>query len=299
MRVAVIGGNGQLGSDVCSAFQAAAHEAYPLTHEDLDIVDAAAVRDVLGPLAPDIVVNTAAMHHVERCEEQPEIAFRVNGLGARNVALAGRELGFLLMHISTDYVFDGRKGAPYEEADCPGPLNVYGETKLSGEHFVQSLAPRFLIIRTSGLYGKAPCRAKGLNFVRLMLKLARERGEVRVVTDEIVTPTSTLALARQLVALSGEANSGLIHASTHGSCSWFEFAAAIFDSVGVSVRLLPAVSSDFPAKIQRPAFSVLAKRELERRSADVMPHWREALDDFLQEIGEGAPLDSVRPSGTC
>ena len=121
MRVAVIGGTGQLGSDVCTAFEAAAHEACCVTHEDLEIADAAAVRDVLGHLAPDVVVNTAAMHHVERCEEQPEAAFRVNGLGARNLALAARDQGFLLMHISTDYVFDGRKGSPYDEVDCPRP----------------------------------------------------------------------------------------------------------------------------------------------------------------------------------
>ena len=131
-----------------------------------------------------------------------------------------------------------------------------------------------------------------------MLKLARERGEVRVVTDEIVTPTSTLALARQLVALAGERESGVIHASTHGSCSWYDFAAAIFARAGLSVRLLPAATSDFPAKVQRPAFSVLAKRELERRSLDVMPDWTEALDEFLQEIGELQPVP-LRPSGTC
>jgi dTDP-4-dehydrorhamnose reductase len=229
------------------------------------------------------------MHHVERCEEQPDKAFLVNGLGARHLALAARDQGFVLIHISTDYVFDGSKRSPYTETDCPRPVNVYGATKLSGECFIEALAPRFLIVRTAGLYGRAACRAKGLNFVRLMLKLARERGHVRVVADEIVTPTSTRALARQLVALSGQAESGVIHATSQGECSWLEFAGAIFQLSGVAVELIPATSSDFPAKVPRPAYSVLANGELCRRGIDVMPHWREALEVYLQEIGEYRP----------
>jgi dTDP-4-dehydrorhamnose reductase len=289
MRVAVIGGEGQLGTDVTAAFAEDGHEVHGLTHGDLEIADGAAVTAVLGALAPDVIVNTAAMHHVERCEEQPGQAFLINGLGARQLALAARDQGSLLIHVSTDYVFDGRKRSPYTETDCPRPLNVYGTTKLCGEHFIQALAPRFLIVRTSGLYGRAPCRAKGLNFVRLMLKLARERGQVRVAADEIVTPTSTRALARQLVVLSYQAEPGVIHATTRDECSWLEFAAAIFQLSGVAVELLSATSSDFPAKVARPAYSVLANGELCRRAIDVMPHWREALEVYLQEIGEYQP----------
>ena len=172
-----------------------------------------------------MIVNTAAMHHVDKCEQDPTRAFAVNGLGAKNLALAAKELGATLMHISTDYVFDGEKAAPYVETDAPRPLNAYGNSKLSGEYFVRGTAPQHFVLRTSAIYGKSPCRAKGgLNFIELMLKLARERGEVKVVDDEIVSPTSTRDIARQTVALSRSNAYGLYHATAESSCSWYAFA---------------------------------------------------------------------------
>src|SRR2546425_1631750 len=182
MRVAVIGANGQLGSDVSLAFSAAGDTVAGFTHAVIEVSELESVADVLRHLCPHVIVNTAAMHSVEQCEQDPAKAYAVNAIGARNLAQIANQLNALLIHVSTDYVFDGFKRAPYQEDDVPLPLSVYGNTKLAGEHFVRSLGTRHQVLRTSGLYGKHPCRAKGgLNFVELMLKLAREKGRVRVV----------------------------------------------------------------------------------------------------------------------
>jgi dTDP-4-dehydrorhamnose reductase len=287
MKVVVLGGNGQLGSDICKAFTAEEHSVVPLTHADIEISDPKSPLNVIEPIQPEVVVNTAAMHNVEACEADPEKAFAVNALGSRNLALASRALGFTLVHISTDYVFDGSKKAPYQETDCPRPLNIYGASKLTGEHLVQISALKYFIVRVSGLYGQAACRAKGgLNFVRLMLKLARERGTVKVVTDEIVTPTYTADAARQIVALAKTSSYGLFHCTPQGQCAWYDFADAIFRLTKTTVNLLPAKSSDFPQKVPRPSFSVLANENLQKLGLDLMPAWEESLRRYLAATGE-------------
>lgn len=282
MRVAVIGGNGQLGRDIAGAFAADNHSVTSLTHEDIEVSSLESVRASLTAVRPEIIVNTAAFHHVEKCEADPAIAFTVNGLGARNVAQIANESGSTLLHISTDYVFDGRKNAPYIEEDAPVPLNVYGNTKLSGEYFVRSTAPRHFVVRVSAIYGENACRAKGgLNFVELMLKLSREREELRVVDDEFVSPTPTVQVARQLVSLSQSSDYGLYHATCEGSCSWFEFASAIFELTRTKIRLEPARPGEFPAKIPRPKFSVLENKALKSKSLNVFTHWKDGLKNYL------------------
>ena len=229
-----------------------------------------------------MIVNTAAMHHVENCEGEPEKAFHVNALGPRNLAIVARDLDAALMHVSTDYVFDGSKGSPYIEQDNPQPLSAYGITKLAGEHFVRATTSRHFVIRTSGLYGKSPCRAKGgLNFIELMLKLAKERGEVSVVDDEVVTPTSTAELARQMVRLSRSDCYGLYHATAEGSCSWHEFAREIFAVTDTPVRLKVAAPGAFPAKVARPKYSVLENRALKSRGLNLFRSWQDALHEYL------------------
>jgi dTDP-4-dehydrorhamnose reductase len=287
MKVIILGANGQLGSDLVAVFQRRGAQVAGLTHQDLEISDAAAVDSKLAAAAPQIVVNTAAFHNVELCESQPQSAFAVNALGARNLASASLRHGFRLIHISTDYVFDGGKKQPYTEGDCPRPLNCYGNSKLSGEFFIQAIARNYAVARVSGLYGAAPCRAKkGLNFVKIMLKLARERGEVKVVTDEFVTPTYTLAAAEQIARLAEASETGLFHATPQGQCSWHEFAEAIFQYTRTPVKLLPATSADFPAKVPRPGFSVLDNRHLRDCGLDIMPGWRDCLKSYLQQTGE-------------
>src|SRR5580658_2573615 len=282
MKIAVIGANGQLGNDLVAAFSENGDAVCGLTHSEIEISDLRSVSQALEGIRPQIIVNTAAMHHVENCEREPERAFAINALGARNLAIVARELGGVVMHVSTDYVFDGSKGSPYAEEDNPRPLNAYGVTKLAGEHFVRETTARHFVVRTSGLYGKSPCRAKGgLNFIELMLKLAKERGEVKVVDSEFITPTPTSQIARQMVALSGCDAYGLYHATAEGSCSWHQFARKIFDLTGTKVSLRVAGPNEFPAKVPRPKYSVLENRALDDRGLNAFTPWQQGLREYL------------------
>jgi dTDP-4-dehydrorhamnose reductase len=291
VKVVVIGATGQLGKDVSAAFVAAGDVVMSLGHDDVDVASAESVRHSLLQNQPDLVVNTAAFHHVEKCEADPALAFAVNSLGARNVAQVTDSLGTKLVHISTDYVFDGKRHIPYTEQDPAAPLNVYGNSKLSGEYFVRGTNPRHFVVRVSAIYGANPCRAKaGLNFIELMLKLSREREEVRVVDDEFVTPTPTIEIGKQLVVLTRTSEFGLYHATAEGSCSWYEFAHAIFDLSGTKVRLERASSGDFPAKVPRPKYSVLENAGLKSRSLNIFGHWKEGLKNYLAGRGQQSNL---------
>jgi len=284
LRVAVIGANGQLGSDVARAFANNGDDVCPLTHADIEITNIDSVLHSFREIRPEIVVNTAAMHHVEKCESEPERAYAINALGTRNLAQGAQDVKSILMHVSTDYVFDGRKGAPYEEHDGPQPLNVYGNSKLAGEYFVRSVADRHFVLRTSALYGRSGCRGKGgLNFIQLMLKLAKERDELRVVDSEVVSPTSTAELAGQMVALSRCDCYGLYHATAEGSCSWFEFAAAIFFFTKTKANLKVAGPDEFPAKVPRPKYSVLENCGLKRRDLNTFEPWQNGLRSYLDQ----------------
>jgi dTDP-4-dehydrorhamnose reductase len=291
MKVAVIGANGQLGSEIVKAFAEAGASVKGFDHASLEISSLPAVESSLRALEPDVVLNTAAFHQVEKCEADPALSFAVNGVGARNLAQVTDSLGAKVVHISTDYVFDGKKQVPYTEQDAAAPLNVYGNTKLAGEFFVRSSNPRHFVVRVSAIYGINPCRAKGgLNFVELMLKLSREREELRVVDDEFVTPTTVTEIARQLVVLSGTGEYGLYHATAEGSCSWFEFARTIFDLTGTRVRLERARPGEFPAKVARPKYSVLENASLKARGLNRFTHWKNGLEDYLERRnGSGKP----------
>jgi dTDP-4-dehydrorhamnose reductase len=282
MKIAVIGANGQLGCDLVAAFEEKGDFVAALNHSDIEVSDLQSVSDVLENIAPQVVVNTTAMHNVEDCEREPIRAFSINAVGPRNLALVSRRMDTVLMHVSTDYVFDGAKGSPYTEEDNPRPLNTYGITKLAGEHFVRNTTARHFVIRTSGLYGKNPCRAKGgLNFVELMLKLAKERGKVRVVDNEVVSPTFTVELAQQIVELSRSDFYGLYHATAEGSCSWHAFAREIFALTNTPVDLQVAGPNEFPAKVARPAYSVLENRALKQQGLNAFKPWQKALHGYL------------------
>ena len=284
MKIAVIGANGQLGHDVVRTFADQGDQVRALTHEDIELSSLESVKGCLRETQAEVVVNTAAMHHVESCEQQPDRAHEVNVMGARNLATATRDLGSVLIHISTDYVFDGTKGEPYVESDQPHPLNVYGRTKLEGEQFVRDINPKHYVLRTAALYGNHPCRAKGgQNFVDLMLRLARERGRVRVVDNEFTSPTATTDLARQIAALSRSALYGLYHATAEGNCSWHAFAAEIFRAADVSVILEVASPNEFPAKVARPTYSVLENYSLKSRNLNHFRPWQDGLHAYLSE----------------
>ena len=282
MKIVVIGGDGQLGQDVVRAFADHGDAVVGLTHCRIEVSDIDSVRSTLEEFKPDLIVNTAALHHVEKCEQDPQRAFEVNALGPRNIAMVARELGAILMQVSTDYVFDGAKGSPYKESDVPQPLNTYGNTKLAGEYFVRSICDRYFVLRTSGLYGKSPCRGKGgLNFVDRMLKLGKERGSVRVVDFETVTPTSTCELAKQIVALSRSANFGLLHATAEGSCSWYEFAREIFSTAGLPIIVDRADAQEFTSKVPRPHYSVLDNASLKAMDLNMFRPWQIGLGEYL------------------
>jgi dTDP-4-dehydrorhamnose reductase len=284
MRIAVIGSNGQLGHDVVRAFAEQRDEVRALTHEDIELSSLESVAACLRATRAEVVVNTAAMHNVESCEQQPGRAQEVNVVGARNLATATRDLGSVLIHVSTDYVFDGAKGTPYVESDEARPLNVYGRTKLEGEQFAQDINPKCFVLRTAALYGNHPCRAKGgQNFVDLMLRLARERGRVRVVDNEFTSPTATADLARQIASLSRSDAYGLYHATAEGSCSWYEFAREIFRMAEVPVTLEVASPNEFPAKVPRPAYSVLENRKLKSQNLNLFRPWQDGLHAYLSE----------------
>jgi dTDP-4-dehydrorhamnose reductase len=284
VKAAVLGANGQLGSDVCAAFQRNGDQVIALTHADVELSSADSVETALAAHAPEFIVNCAAMHHVEKCEADPSAAFQINAIGARHVAAWASHANAAVAYISTDYVFDGSKGAPYLESDRAIPLNAYGICKLAGEHFTSATAARHFVLRVSAIYGAHPCRAKGgLNFVELMLKLAGEREELRVVDDEFISPTPTVQIAAQLVVLSRSSRYGLYHATAEGSCSWYEFAAEIFRATATKVRLEKARPGEFPAKVARPKYSVLENFALKAAGLNGFTGWREGLLHYLEK----------------
>lgn len=286
MKAAVVGANGQLGSDVVLALNGAGWETTALTHREIELSDSQSVASVIRAIHPAFVVNTAAMHSVEQCESDPNAAYRVNAVGVRNLAIATRDEGAALLHISTDYVFDGKKTTAYIEGDEPLPLNVYGNSKLAGECHIRTINPKHFVLRTSALYGSQPCRAKGgLNFVELMLKLAREKGQMRVVDSERVSPTATEELAAQIAALSKTDAYGLYHATSEGSCSWYEFAREILSVAGVAAKLSVASPDEFPAKVPRPRCSVLENAALKRAGLNCFGPWQSGLRRYLRQAG--------------
>jgi dTDP-4-dehydrorhamnose reductase len=283
MKIAVIGADGQLGSDLVKALRG--DELIPLYYPGFDITEPAAARRTLREIRPDTVINTAAFNRVDEGEDEPWTAFRLNALAVRELSQAARELGFCLVHFSTDYIFDGRKGSPYVEDDAPNPLSVYGVSKLAGEYFVRALLDRFFLVRTCGLYGAAGSKEKGYNFVDRVISLAGEGKTVRVVDDQWVTPTSTAELAERLSALIRTDRYGLYHLTNEGACTWYEFAREIFSLLGREVRLEPIDSRAQGAKARRPRFSVLENRRAKEIGLPDFSPWREALRDYLKVKG--------------
>ncbi|HEY0433334.1 MAG TPA: dTDP-4-dehydrorhamnose reductase [Chitinophagaceae bacterium] len=280
MKIAIIGANGQLGTDL-SELLSGDNEVAGLTHADIEITSIDNVREVLGSLKPSIVLNTAAYHIVPEAEKHPEKAYHINGIGALNLAKVCQDLHIRLAHYSTDYVFDGSKQKPYVESDRPNPLNVYATTKLAGEHYVLNYCEFSYVIRVSGIYGKVPSRAKGGNFVSTMIKLAKEKPEVRVVNDEVLAPTPTSWIAKNTGALISTDAYGLYHMSCSGEVSWYQFARKIWDVLKLETPLYSASVKDFPLIVKRPFYSVLENQNLKKAGIYQMPDWETGLTEFL------------------
>lgn len=283
MRAVVIGAAGQLGSDIIRTWPDG--ETVGLSHSAIEVVDRQRVFEVLRSQAPEVVVNCAAFHNVDACEAEPERAFAVNALGAMNVADACQAVGATLVFISTDYVFAGDSGPAYVEPDAPGPLNVYGVSKLAGEHLVRSRLERHYIVRTSGLYGTVGASGKGGNFVERMLQLAGKGENIRVVDDQVLSPTFTYDLAEKLHELVATGRFGIYHITNSGSCSWYDFAAKVFELTGTRASLTRTTTEEFGAKARRPPHSVLASSALREVGLAPLRPWTEALVDYLRRKG--------------
>ncbi len=256
-----------LGRDVVAAAQQAGHDVVALARGDLDIADADAVRAAVADARPDAVVNCAAWTDVDGAEEHEDGATRINGAGAGNLAAAAT----FLVHVSSDYVFDGDATAPYVEADPTGPRGAYGRSKLAGELAVAA-AGDHAIVRSAWLFGP------GKNFVATMLKLAEDRDEVNVVADQIGCPTFTGHLAPALVQIAEQRLSGILHVTGGGQCSWQEFAQAAFEEAATGTVANPVTTAEFPRPAPRPPWSVLRST---RHEAPVLPYWRHGLTDYL------------------
>jgi dTDP-4-dehydrorhamnose reductase len=283
MQAVVIGAHGQLGTELMKVFTD--WDIAGVTHYDLDICDLERLRDVLSHTKPDTVINTAAFNRVDDCEDDPDKAFVANAYGARNLARVCTDFNCELMHISTDYVFDGEKTSPYTEDDAPNPLSVYGVSKLAGEYFVRNICPKHFVVRTSGLYGAAGSRVKGGNFVDTMIRLAGEGTPIRVVEDQVLTPTYTKDLAERLKELVQSKAYGVYHVTNSGQCSWHEFAAKIFFFLGLHPDFQPTSTKALGLKARRPAYSVLARTKIEQLAIEDLPLWEDALKRYLIEKG--------------
>ncbi len=291
MKTVILGAGGQLATDLERVM--ADWELVTLRHTDLDVCDFDEVRGALREIQPEAVINTAAFHRVDDCEDQVERAFEVNTFAVRNLAQVCAELECRLVHISTDYVFGGNSArqTPYTEDDPPNPVNVYGVSKLAGEYFVRNLCPRHLVIRTSGLYGLAGSSGKGGNFVETMLRLAKQGKPIYVVDDQVLSPTFTLNLAQAMCGILEANKPGVFHLTSEGECSWYVFAEAIFEIEGASVDLNPISSAEYGARALRPRYSSLATRRGGTSPRQALPHWRQALQSYLssRSIYNGEP----------
>jgi dTDP-4-dehydrorhamnose reductase len=282
LKTILIGADGQLGTDLLKIY--APGDIIPLTIKDIDVTDYEGVGRILGEHKPDVVINTAAYHRVDECEDYPERAMEVNALAVRNLAAACKEIDAALVHFSTDYVFDGEASSPYTETDTPRPMSAYAISKLAGELYIRYVHDKHFIIRPCGLYGVVGSMEKGTNFVETMLKMAAEGKDISVVSDQTLTPTYTLALARVLKELIDTGSYGLYHMTCEGECSWYEFAEAIFELSGIDANLSPTTSDVYKQPAHRPAYSVLENANLKEIAAvSPMPHWRDALSDYLEE----------------
>lgn len=273
MKILVTGANGQLGREITK--QGSEHELVLTDSDVLDITNGEAVRLFFQNEKPDVVIHCAAYTNVDAAEVDIDGAFRVNVIGAQNIAAGCLETGARMVYVSTDYVFDGEKQEPRREFDSINPQSIYGHTKWQGEEMVRQILGRHYIVRTAWLYGD------GNNFVRTMLKLAVTNDTLRVVHDQVGTPTSTADLARVIFRLLKSNAYGTYHATCQGQCSWYEFACEIFRQAGKEVTVVPVTTSEFPRPAKRPMYSVLDNHMLRMTVGDPMREWQDALKDYL------------------
>jgi dTDP-4-dehydrorhamnose reductase len=271
MKILITGSNGQLGQELAEVLPRRGHEVVALSRNELDIADADAVELAVGTHSPGLVVNAAAYTNVDGCETETDLAYSVNALGPRNLAQVCERRSCELLHVSTNYVFDGEDDRPYEPFDPPNPISAYGRTKLAGEEYVKHLMERWYVVRSAGVYGR------GRNFARTMLRLGAQREVLKVKDDEFISPTYARDLAEGIAEVVEAGSYGIFHLTNAGSCSWYEFTREIFRLAGVEVELIPIPSSDYPLPAARPANGLLSSL-----GSPELRHWREALAHYLE-----------------
>jgi dTDP-4-dehydrorhamnose reductase len=279
VKILIFGGEGMLGQALARAARGQGDQAVPLSRAECDILSGPAVRQAYEDHKPDAVFNCAAYTAVDDAESHVDISMLVNGEAPRRLAAVARENQTPFVQISTDYVFDGQGGRPYQETDLPNPLNVYGKSKLAGERAVLEAHPRALVVRSSGLYGPG-----GKNFVDTMLKLAGEGKSLRVVDDQRTAPTCTPDLAEGMLHLLQAGAQGIVHCTNAGDCSWYEFTRAILSLRRLSVPLAPVSTAEFPRPARRPAYSVLDNARFNKLTGCPLHPWAEALAAYLRTI---------------
>lgn len=287
MKFLVLGAQGQLGTDIIKILKKS-YSTEDITAwdiNDLDITDFAATSQSLKILKPDVIINCAAYLRVDDAEKESDKAFLVNSAAVNHLARECQQMDATLIHISTDYVFDGDRTIPYAENDCPHPINIYGISKLAGEYAVRANLQKYYIFRVCGLYGlKSSIHKKG-NFVETMIRLSKEKDKLQVVDDQILTPTYTLDAAVKIVETLQTNSFGLYHLTNDGGCSWYEFTQEIFKIMGKDIKIEPIKTRDYPTLARRPYFSVLEKKALSQAGISPMPLWQDALHRFLNERG--------------
>lgn len=280
MKILLTGGNGQLGQD-CRSVLASRHEVASIDIEDVDIADPAGVEAEISRYQPEVIVNCAAFTRVDACETEKEAAVRVNADGPANLAASARRHSIRLVHISTDYVFDGKKPVPqaYTETDAVCPLSCYGRTKLAGEQSIAENTTDSIILRTAWLYG-----IHGQNFLSAVLKKVRRSPEqaVKVVNDQYGSPTWSRRLALQIKTLIEAEKQGIFHASSEGFCTWYELARYFLDQLGVGHRVVPCTTEEYPTPAVRPKNSILENRRLKQEGINVMVHWQADIDEYIR-----------------
>jgi dTDP-4-dehydrorhamnose reductase len=274
VRALITGGGGQLASDLQTLL---GDKAVSRSHAELDIRDIGQVERALEEIRPDVVLNCAAFHNVDVCEREPDSAWATNVRAVMELA----RLGPKLVHLSTNYVFDGRRPEPYAEYDPPAPRSVYALTKLAGEYAAMAYGEDALVARSAGLYGFAGNVSKGGNFVQRMLTRAREAGELKMVADQRLQPTFTADLAAALLDAVRRDASGLVHLTNSGECSWLEFTEAIVENAGIDVHIEPIETVIGPGAVDRPLNGVLARPRADSLGLEPLRPWRAALDDYM------------------
>lgn len=276
MKIIVAGCNGQLGRAVAKELRKyKSYEIIGCNSNTLDISELESVMAKVREVRPYAIINCAAYTKVDDSETNMDRAVAVNAIGARNLAIASAEHHAKLIHVSTDYVFDGQKKSPYTEFDIPNPQGVYAKTKYEGEKFVEKFADKYFIFRTSGLYGE------GHNFVRTMLEKAKKGKEISVVNDQITTPTSAIELAKCICSMLSTDNYGIFHATCEGACSWADFAKEIFTIMNIPIKIVEIDSATYGSNVERPNYSVLENYMLKLTHGYIFPEWQLALRDYL------------------